>query len=34
MNKPVADIDELGKSAAAVRARYRREDSPVPAQWN
>lgn len=30
MNKPVIDVG----GAAAIRERYRRDDSPVPAQWN
>lgn len=33
MNKPTPDIENL-KGAAAVFARYRREDSPKPTQWN
>jgi nitroreductase len=33
MNKPTEDIGTL-KGAAAVFARYRRDDSPKPAQWN
>ncbi|PWB84187.1 MAG: NADPH-dependent oxidoreductase [Methylocystaceae bacterium] len=31
MNKPVFGADS---AAAAIRERYRREDSPIPAQWN
>jgi nitroreductase len=36
MNKPVADIESLGgrDGAKAIFERYRREDSPKPAQWN
>ncbi len=33
MNKPTHDIQTL-KGAAAMFARYRREDSPKPTQWN
>jgi nitroreductase len=33
MNKPTTDIEAL-KGAAAIFARYRRDDSPKPTQWN
>ena len=33
MNKPTTDIETL-KGAAAMFARYRRDDSPKPTQWN
>lgn len=33
MNKPATDIETL-KGAAAMFARYRRDDSPKPARWN
>ena len=33
MNKPATDIETL-KGAAAMFARYRRDDSPTPMHWN